>query len=129
MKFYNCRHATLHVTHILIPPVAFIVSLITLIPFLSIFRSVILRRNVKWISFILLPITHILIPPVAFIMSLVTLIPFFGYRSFVGHPSEPWKSIKKILANVYERFTTKQEEFAANYGHESGIPENWDGEG
>ena len=45
-----------------------------------------IRRNLKLLSFILLPITHLLIPPVSLILSLITLMPWFLFLSFIGYP-------------------------------------------
>ena len=86
-----------------------------------------IRRNLKLLSFILLPITHLLIPPVSLILSLITLMPWFLFLSFIGYPMEPWTKIEKIRQKVYKRFTEDIKKFAENYGHESGIPQNWDG--
>ena len=84
-------------------------------------------RNLKLLSFILLPITHLLIPPVSLILSLITLMPWFLFLSFIGYPIEPWRKIEKICQQVYNRFTEDIKKFAENYGHESGIPQNWNG--
>ena len=91
------------------------------------YRSVMLRRNLKILSFLLLPITHVLIPPVTLIVALITLFPWFAIESFAGFPTGPWKRIRKILNQVWKKFTKDVKKFADNYGHESGIPHDWDG--
>ena len=85
------------------------------------------RRNLKLLSFILLPITHILTPAIAMIVSLITLFSWFACISFCGHPLKPWRKINGILLDVWKKFKTEVKEYAENYGHESGIPNNWDG--
>ena len=76
-----------------------------------------LRRNLKILSFALLPFTHILIPPVAFVLALITLFPWFFFVSFVGCPLDPWTVyIEKITLKVWKRFKEDTKKFAENYG-------------
>ena len=108
------------------------ITIVTLIPnmyyhALVTYRSVMLRRNLKILSFLLLPITHILVPPFTLIVALITLFPWFAMESFAGFPTGPWKRIRKILNQVWKKFTKDVKKFADNYGHESGIPQDWDG--
>ena len=91
------------------------------------YRTVMLRRNLKLLSFILLPFTHILIPLFALIISLFTLLPWFVGKSFIGFPIYPWEKIESILKGAWKMFWKDTKKFAENYGHESGIPQNWDG--
>ena len=86
-----------------------------------------LRRNIKLLSFILLPIIHILIPPVTFILSIAVLLPCFAGIAFIGFPQKPWEKISKFHAIAWKKFATDMERIAQNYGHPSGIPVNWDG--
>ena len=95
--------------------------------FFCIYRTVLLRRNLKLLSFILLPVTQILIPVICMIVSLFTLFPWFACISFCGDPLKPWKEIENILGKTWKKFTSDIKEYADNYGHESGIPNNWDG--
>ena len=91
------------------------------------YRTVMLRRNLKLLSFLLLPFTHILIPPVALIIALFTLLPWFAAKSFIGFPTAPWKKIETISKKAWKKFGKDTKKFAENYGHESGIPQDWDG--
>ena len=91
------------------------------------YRSVMLRRNLKILNFLLLPITHALVPPVTLIVALIAFFPWFAIESFIGFPTRPWRRIRKILNQLWRKFTTDVKEFADNYGHESGIPHDWDG--
>ena len=91
------------------------------------YRTVMLRRMLKTLSFTILPFLHFFIPPVIFITGLVILLPWFCAVSFSGHPGTPWIKIKEIFTLVWNKFTKDAEQFAENYGHWSGIPENWDG--
>ena len=61
------------------------------------------------------------------IVSLITLFSWFTCISFCGYPLKPWRKISGILQDVWKKFKTEIEENAENYGHESGIPNNWDG--
>ena len=91
------------------------------------YRTVILRRNLKILSFFLLPITHLLIPPVSLIVAFFTLFPWFAWLSFTGYPGKPWKKVPKIFAKTWGKFNHDVRTFAENYGHETGIPQDWDG--
>eukprot|EP00092_Neocalanus_flemingeri_P014434 GFUD01015573.1.p1 GENE.GFUD01015573.1~~GFUD01015573.1.p1 ORF type:complete len:737 (+),score=107.38 GFUD01015573.1:170-2380(+) len=91
------------------------------------YRTVMLRRNIKLLSFILIPIVHLLIPPVTFIIALFFHVPWFSAISFAGFPLKPWKKIAPIHAIVWKKFATDVESFSRNYGHPSGIPMDWDG--
>ena len=91
------------------------------------YRTVLLRRNLKLLSFILLPITHLLIPPTMLLISSIFLIPWCAAVSFAGFPSKPWKNIQPCLANVWHKFSTDMDTFYRNYGHHSGIPLDWNG--
>jgi hypothetical protein len=85
------------------------------------------QRNLKLLSFILLPITQILIPAITMIASPIILIPWFACISFCGYPLEPWRKIKSILGKVWEKFTSVIKDYAENRGKESETPSNWDG--
>ena len=91
------------------------------------YRTVMLRQNVKLLSFILLPIIHILIPPVVFLLSLVCFIPWFAAIAFFGFPLKPWKKIQPYHKIAWMKFATDVERVSQNYGHPSGIPMHWDG--
>ena len=91
------------------------------------YRTVMLRRNIKLLSFILLPITHLLIPPVVFILCIFVFIPWFSLLAFAGYPQDPWLKIKKYHGIAWMKFATDVKRISQNYGHQSGIPLNWDG--
>ena len=91
------------------------------------YRTVMLRRNVKILSFMLLPFTHLLIPPVTFIVALIIFLPWYILMSFAGSPYASWKDIKRVNLLIWKKFTKDAKKIADNYGHSSGIPENWDG--
>merc|ERR1712142_1374584 len=86
-----------------------------------------LRRNIKLLSFVLLPIIHLLIPPTVFLLCLIVFIPWFSVLAFSGFPQEPWGKIKKFHLVAWMKFATDVERISQNYGHASGIPLNWDG--
>jgi hypothetical protein len=85
------------------------------------------QRNLKLLSFILLPITQILIPAITMIASPIILIPWFACISFCGYPLEPWRKMKSILGKVWKKFTSVIKDYAENKGNESETPSNWDG--
>ena len=85
------------------------------------------QRNLKLLSFILLPITQILIPAITMIVSPIIFIPWFACISFCGYPLEPWRKIKDILGKVWKKFTSVVKDYAENKGNESETPSNWDG--
>ena len=91
------------------------------------FRTVMLRRSLKIVSFLLLPLVHLLVPPVTFIVCLFTLVPWFAAISFVGYPIKTWSKIKPYHGKFWKKCVTDMKNFARNYGHPSGIPRNWDG--
>ena len=86
-----------------------------------------MRRDLKLLSFILLPVTQILVPAISLIVSLFTLFGWFVSVSFCGNPLKPWKEIPIILEKAYAKFTIDIKRYADNYGHVSGIPDNWNG--
>ena len=81
------------------------------------------ERNLKLLSFILLPITQILIPAITMIVSPIILIPWFACISFCGYPLEPWWKIKNIFGKVWTKSTRVIKEYAEN----KETPSNWDG--
>jgi len=74
-----------------------------------------------------LPVTQILVPAISLIVSLFTLFGWFVSVSFCGEPLKPWKEIPNILEKAYTKFTVDIKRYADNYGHVSGIPDNWNG--
>ena len=86
-----------------------------------------MRRDLKLLSFILLPVTQILVPAISLIVSLFTLFGWFVSVAFCGEPLKPWKEIPTILEKAYTKFTVDIKRYADNYGHVSGIPDNWNG--
>ena len=85
------------------------------------------ERNLKLLSFILLPILQILIPAITMIVSPIILIPWFACISFCGYPLEPWKEIENILGKVWTKSTSVIKDYADNKGKESETPSIWDG--
>ena len=85
------------------------------------------ERNLKLLSFILLPITQILTPAITVIVSPIVLIPWFACISFCGYPLEPWRKIKNILGKIWTKSTSVIKEYAENKGNESENPSNWNG--
>ena len=71
------------------------------------YRTVMLRWNMKVLSFILLPIIHILIPPVVFIMCLLFFGPWFAALSFAGYPISPWNKIKPYHKKAWNKIVTE----------------------
>ena len=85
------------------------------------------ERNLKLLSFILLPILQILIPAITMIVSPIILIPWFAGISFCGYPLEPWKEIENILGKVWTKSTSVIKDYAENKRKESETPSIWDG--
>ena len=78
------------------------------------------KRNLKLLSFILLPITQIITTPITMIVSLIYFFPYFACVSFYGCPLQPWREIKENLGKVWERSTRDINKYAEKNGHESG---------
>ena len=78
------------------------------------------KRNLKLLSFILLPITQIITTPITVIVSLIYFLPYFACVSFYGCPLKPWREIKENLGKVWERSTRDINKYAEKNGHESG---------
>jgi hypothetical protein len=91
------------------------------------YRTVMLRTNVKVLSFLLVPVMHLLIPPFTLIICFVTHVFWFASVSFIGHPLRPWRKIDETFRKFWEEYVTGAERRYENYGHTSGIPQNWDG--
>ena len=79
------------------------------------------KRNLKLLSFILLPITQITSLAITMIVSLIYFFPYFACVSFCGHPLQPWREIKEILGKVWTRSTRDINKYAEKNGHGSGI--------
>ena len=78
------------------------------------------KRNLKLLSFILLPITLIIIPAITMIVSLIYFIPYFACVSFCGCPLQPWREIKEILEKVWTRSTRDINKYVETNEHGSG---------
>ena len=91
------------------------------------YRTVVLRTNLKLLSFLLMPIVHLLHPPFAFVLSLIGYALYFAALSIAGSPSEPWDRIIPLHKEIWEKLVSEVKLFNENYGHPSGIPEDWDG--
>lgn len=91
------------------------------------YRTVMLRANVKLISFLILPLFHLLIPPAIFLGSLLVHLTWFASISFVGYPFKPWQKIPDVLKKFWKKYVTDIERLFDNFGHPSGIPQDWDG--
>ena len=85
------------------------------------------ERNLKLLSFILLPILQILIPAITMIVSPIILIPWFASVSFCGFPLEPWKEIANILGKIWTKSTSVIKDYEKNKENESETPSIWDG--
>ena len=79
------------------------------------------KRNLKLVSFILLPITQIITPVVTMIVSLIYFPPYFAFISFCGCPLQPWREIKEISEKVWTRSTRDIKEYAEKNEHGTGI--------
>ena len=77
------------------------------------------KRNLKLLSYILLPITQIIIPPITMIVSLIYFFPYFACVSFCGYLLKPWREIKEVLGKVWTRSTRDINKYAEKDGHES----------
>ena len=119
-------------------PAFFIAIVITLISivripwniayhFLITYRTVMLDRYLKTFFFVFVPPTHFLVPGVIGVVSFGGGIPFAGGLSFCGQPQVPWLKMGHIVRKFWKRYVTDVKAHVENYGHPSGIPENWDG--
>ena len=90
-------------------------------------RTALLRTNLKILSFLLLPVIHMLVPVVTLVVSLLYFSVKYSFVSFIGFPGSNWRNIRKNLEIGWQKFATDMEGFYSNYGHQSGIPVNWDG--
>ena len=86
-----------------------------------------LRANGKLISFLLLPFLRLLMPIAIFVGSLLVHLTWFTSISFVGYPYKPWQKIPEVLKEFWKRYVTDTERLFENFGHPSGIPQDWDG--
>ena len=91
------------------------------------YRTVMLRANGKLISFLLLPFLHLLMPIVIFVGSLLVHLTWFTSISFVGYPYKPWQKIPEVFKEFWKKYVTDTERLFENFGHPSGIPQDWDG--
>ena len=91
------------------------------------YRTVMLRRSLKLWSFVLTPPTHFLVPVVIAVLSFGASIPTAAALSFAGYPHKPWQKTKPLIKKFWTRYVDEMEAHVRNYGHETGIPENWDG--
>ena len=91
------------------------------------YRTVMLRGGLKITSFFLLPIVHLLIPPFTLVVCLLTHVPWFISISFFGYPMKPWSKIKPFHEKFWKKLVTDLKRFSENFGHPSGIPQDWDG--
>ena len=91
------------------------------------YRTVMLRAYLKIVTFLLLPFVHLLVPVFTFICSLFYFsVKYFGI-SMIGYPIKPWSKIPENMKMGWKRFKTDMEKHYENYGHPSGIPQNWNG--
>ena len=90
------------------------------------YRTVMLSFTLKLANFVLIPVINMFIPPVMLVI-LILYLPKAIVESFGGYPHLYWKKIAPVHLENWKRFATQIDEFTANYGHESGIPDNWDG--
>ena len=91
------------------------------------YRTVMLRANGKLVSFLLLPFLHLLMPIAIFVDSLLVHLTWFTSISFVGYPHKPWQKIPEVLKEFWKKYVTDTERLFENFGHPSGIPQDWDG--
>ena len=95
---------------------------------LVIYRTVMLDVSLKVLCSLLLPFIILLTPFVAITVSFLYHSIFFSWKSFRGSLFHCWKEdIEKAHNVAWYRISTKVEEFGQNYGHATGIPQNWDG--
>ena len=86
-----------------------------------------LRANGKLISFLLLPFLHLFMPIAIFVGSLLVHLTWFTSISFVGYFYKPWQKIPEVLKEFWKKYVTDTERLFENFGHPSGIPQDWDG--
>ena len=88
--------------------------------FMVTYRTVVLTKSLKILSFLLIPFAHLLAPLITFLVCLVAFPPICILISFSGFPLKPWEFIKENHQNAWKVFATQVDQFAENYGHWSG---------
>ena len=91
------------------------------------YRTVMLRAYLKMITFLLLPFVHLLVPVFTFLCSLFYFTVKYCGISMIGYPIKPWSKIPDNMKEGWKRFKTDMEKHFENYGHRSGIPQDWNG--
>ena len=91
------------------------------------YRTIMLRPNLKVMSFIFVPPTHFLVPLVIGVLSFGGAIPTAAAASFAGYPHKAWSKVDQLTKKFWKRYVTDIKAHVDNFGHETGIPENWDG--
>ena len=91
------------------------------------YRTVMLRPNLKVMSFIFVPPTHFLVPVVIAALSFGGAVPAAAFSSFAGYPHVAWSKVEHLTRKFWKRYVTDIKAHVENFGHETGIPENWDG--
>ena len=91
------------------------------------YRTIMLRPNLKVMSFIFVPPTHFLVPFVIGALSFGGAVPTAAAASFAGFPHKAWSKVGHLTEKFWLRYVTQVKAHVENFGHETGIPENWDG--
>ena len=91
------------------------------------YRTVLLRTNLKIISFILLPFIHLSVPIITLILSFFYFTGRYFGLCVGGVPFKCWQEIPINIEDGKKMFVTDMEKYFENYGHPSGIPAGWNG--
>ena len=91
------------------------------------YRTVMLRTYLKITTFLLLPFVHLLVPIFTFLCSLLYFTLKYCGVSMIGYPIKPWSKIPHNMKDGWKRFAKDMEKHYENYGHPSGIPQDWNG--
>ena len=91
------------------------------------YRTVLLRRSLKMWSILLVPPTHFLVPAVIATITFGACVPVSMAASFVGWPQKAWQKMPQLVEKFWHRYVTDVKKYVVNYGHPSGIPQNWNG--
>jgi hypothetical protein len=95
--------------------------------FKILYYSACMTRTLKFVLAILNLPTLFLTPVVVVLVApVVTFVTCF-VTSFCGWFLKPWAHIEIVLKKFWKIYATDAKEFANDYGHPSGIPNNWDG--
>ena len=95
--------------------------------FKVLYRSICITRTLKLTMAILSIPTLVLTPMFIMISVLIISLIVCFVTSFCGWVLQPWTYIEDVMKKFWKVYVTDAKAFADDYGHPTGIPNNWDG--